>query len=193
VYRLLADSVKRKRTDFVTDLGPINNLLYGLLHAGGKNEDTLKPDNWQYYTHQSIKYEEKAIRIHPSYASAWLNKGIAWMDLHQVGRAEIAFDSVFYYSNSYPNIGAYLREVGKAYYDSANIWHEKGDMGLAMKYLLKAEPLQKKNADLYLRLGDMYFQQHDYANARENLKKCLAINPKLTDAQKELNAIPAGM
>ncbi|TAG94140.1 MAG: tetratricopeptide repeat protein [Oscillatoriales cyanobacterium] len=132
---------------------------------------------------KSIAAYNKAIKINPNYANAYVSRGVAY---HQLGDVHSAIAS--YYWSIY--FSQEEREGGLKYY--CNLRYGKlcalENILAAINYN-QAIQLNHNNANAYFNLGYTYWKLGDKQRSFENAKQSININPKLAFAYVLLGVI----
>ena len=144
---------------------------------------------WKQYLVIADHYFEKSLKIYPQYGDAYLNLGCSKLRQYKFQEAQTAWDSAEKYTPTSPLLKEYTNNLGRIYLDSANGWHDKGNLNESYRYLQKALVLIPEDPELYYNLGGYYYTVHDFAKARENWTKCLELNPDHEQAKKGLKAV----
>ncbi len=74
----------------------------------------------------------------------------------------------------------------QSYLALANAYIRADSINQAEMTITKAKGMDKKNADVFISLGDLYFAQRVYQLAKENYEKALSIDEDLTEARIKL-------
>jgi len=128
---------------------------------------------------QALDYLTKAIKIHPNYKLAHLQKGNAHYYLKEFEEAIQSYNNVLRIDPDYPiqeNIAIANREAGKYFGE------EKGDLFKSINYLQKALSYNTNDYETLRLLGVAYGVKQDHPKALEYLQKALALKPKDPDA-----------
>jgi len=165
-YIFISDSVSRGHADSIPD-----------------------KSKWKHYLVVADDYFQKCLKIYPQYGDAYLNLGCSKLRQYKFREAEAAWDSAEKYTPTSPLLKEYRNNLSRIYLDSANGWHNKGNLNESYRYLEKSLSLNPEDPEVYYNLGGYYYTIHDIAKARENWQKCLDMNPDHEQAKKGLKAI----
>ena len=175
-----AEALKRAGTSyiFISD-----SVMHG--HVDSIPDKT----KWKSYLKIADTYFEKALKIYPQYGDVYLDMGCSKLRQYKFKEAQTAWDSAEKYTPTSPLLIQYRNNLGRIYLDSANSWHNKGNLDESFRYLEKALILIPEDPEVYYNFGGYYYTVHDFAKARENWQKCLELNPDHEQAKKGLKAI----
>ena len=117
----------------------------------------------------SIKHYTQTIKWEPNLAEAYNNRGIAYTDVGDSGRALADFDRAIELNPNYVN----------AYNNRGSTYAEKGDYGRAIEDFDHAIELDSNYADAYSNRGNAYRAQENFDRAFADYGKALELNPSL--------------
>lgn len=146
----------------------------------------------QKYIAMSIPYFQKAIQIYPKYAFAYLNCGVAFLQLNKLDEAESCYDSAEKYHKNLPSLPGMRNVLGHHYLNNAITAGQKGDLNFSFYSLQKAEKYLPLEADVFYNYGGYYYTTKDYKKAKEAWMKCLKLKPGHAQAELGIKALPPG-
>ena len=117
----------------------------------------------------SIKHYTQTIKWEPNLADAYNNRGNAYTDVGDSGRALADFDRAIELNPNYVN----------AYNNRGSTYAEKGDYGRAIEDFDHAIELDSNYADAYSNRGNAYGAQENFDRAFADYGKALELNPSL--------------
>ena len=162
---------------------------------------------------EAIRYYQEAILKNPDFADAYLNQGLAYLQLDQLNEAFQAFSAAIgldskllpaYLARAetatrlsrWNEAEADLHVLSKAYADSSQYYLIKGNMlagknnpSAALAEYDRSLLLDPKNTEAYVNRGAMFFAQRDYKSASEDFKKALHFNPNQLEALNNLGLL----
>ena len=117
----------------------------------------------------SIKHYTQTIKWEPNLADAYNNRGTAYTDVGDSGRALADFDRAIELNPNYVH----------AYNNRGSTYAEKGDYGRAIEDFDHAIELDSNYADAYSNRGNAYRAQENFDRAFADYGKALELNPSL--------------
>ncbi len=174
-----------------------------------KGNVQLTQKNYQ----EAIRFYKEAIAKNPEFADAYLNQGLAYLQLGQLDEAQLAFSAAIDQDDSL--LPAYLARaetatrlsqwddaerdlntLNTAYADSSQYYLIKGNMFVgknnppaALAEYDKSLALDQKNAEAHVNRGAIYFAQKAYTLAAEDFEQALRINPNQLEALNNLGLL----
>ena len=154
-----------------------------------KHVDTVTKDKHEYYLNEAINHLKNALAIYPGYGDAFINLTVAYINSKQYYLAEGALKRAREIRNDHPKLKELTNTIAHILMDSAMLSGGRGHLDTSLFYLKRAETLIPGSEDLYYNYGGYYFTAKDYAKARENWEKCLAIKPSYAPALNGIKAL----
>ena len=125
---------------------------------------------------------EHALTLHPKYLEAENNIGLAWKELNQRGKAEIAFKNAIDWQSDAPSDAQPFLNLGILLADA-------GENERALSYLIKARALAPKNPTVHEELGKVYVAMNRLADAQSELEEAIALAPDTSALHYKLGQI----
>jgi tetratricopeptide (TPR) repeat protein len=162
-----------------------NASLYFLAEAekpqnAGRREALLK---------SAIAHLEKAIEIHPKFASAHINLGLALFRLDRLDDAEREWRLADKLRARDPVVAKNLVALGQTYFNRGLDDGSNGRFEPALALFDKAVRLDPGNAAIWTNIGKSRYWLKDYAGAREAWEHALKLEPGRRDAVSGLAAL----
>jgi tetratricopeptide (TPR) repeat protein len=174
-----------------------------------KGNVQLTQKNYQ----EAIRFYREAIDKNPEFADAFLNLGLAYLQLGKLEEAQVAFSAAIEQDDSL--LPAYLARaetatrlsqwdeaerdlnaLNNAYADSSQYFLIKGNMlmgknnpAAALAEYDKSVALNPKNAEAHVNRGAIYFSQKAYPLAAKDFEQALQINPNQLEALNNLGLL----
>lgn len=120
---------------------------------------------------KGIPHLEKAVKIYPDFVEAQLLLGTAYLDSHQLDKAEPALLHVL----------KIAPKTAQANFALGEVYREKKDFPAAEKTLLEGLKLDDKSWQGHLTLGRVYWEIGDVPRSGVEVGKTLQLKPDCTD------------
>jgi tetratricopeptide (TPR) repeat protein len=163
------------RYDVLTDIEALadyyNNLGQELIWQGIERGESAIP--------RAIQAFKMAVRIHPGFAKAWNNLGVAYVKSGQPDQAVMTYKRAVYED---PQMAAPHANLGHVYYRSDNL-------SLAIEEFRMATRLDKHNEHYYFFLGRSLQKNNQLDQAKKALEKGIAINSTMFQLHLQLAQI----
>ncbi|MCI0514108.1 fused MFS/spermidine synthase, partial [candidate division KSB1 bacterium] len=132
---------------------------------------------------KALDFYQQALKINDNYVTAWLNHGLADIQLQRWEAAKLSFERLLELDTENPF----------AYSTLAQVYYMLQDYPAAIRYMLTAIKKQPEQANLFFNLGRMYQKNNQPKEALATIKKGLEISPydqrarQLLDELKKTN------
>ena len=137
------------------------------------------------YIDSAINHINQAIKISPANTSIWKQRAQVFYYLSSVDKLYFQ-ESI----NSLLQIVTLAPTDAKNYFTIGQFLESTNLVDQSIPYYQKAIELKSNYDHAYFALGQIYFDQKQYALAKKNLESTLKYNPLSTDAQSILQKIP---
>jgi len=156
---------------------PLHPYYYNLL-SSSYGEKYLRTGD-ETYAHKSMAASKKALKYKPLFADPYNNMAAIYV---RQGKYEEATKEMEQASKLFPDDYNYLRIL-------AELSQVKGQLNKAIDFFKKASECAPKNADLYAKLGKIYFDQKNYKEAEAQFKKAIDLEANNIFAHNNLGTI----
>lgn len=197
-YKTIARNAEWKNDHnlFLTDVKTAPNSVVTNANAGacyiGLADGTPDTILKKKYLDTSLTYLNKALKLHPTFANGYLNRGVVYYKLSKMDLAKADFDSLKKVFPHYPTLPTLYNLIGNYYIDIG--WNQYGKVGKypeAMVIFRKGLEADPTNADLWYNLGGAAYSLQQYDVAYDAWKNALKYNPNHPQAQKGFAAVKA--
>ena len=155
------EDVLQKVTPLIS-LFPLSPSLYNLQ---GASYAALQMYN------AAITSYERAIKIDPVFADAYLNRGSALQEIGDLETAIQSFNKTLAINPQHPI----------AFFNMGNALTAKGELGLAIECYKNALKIRPDNAEAYFNMGNAFKEKGELNEAIDSYKKAIKIRPNHTD------------
>ncbi len=138
----------------------------------------------QEYLQKAINYGVGALKIHPEFANANMNLGLAYFKRAQYDSAEHYWKIAQTVNPSNPKIPQYFDILSQMLFQEASKCGNVKDWAGGMKHLAKIVQLQPKNAKYWYDYGGFSYNAGQLAIAKFAWDKAFEINPNDAQIQK---------
>ena len=121
---------------------------------------------------QAIADYTKAIRLSPEDATAWYNRGVAWLAKKEFDKAILDFNRAIRLEPKY----------ALAYYKRGNAWREKKEFDKAIADYTEAIRRDPKDAGSHNNRGIAWREKKDFDKAIADYTEAIQIDPKIAAA-----------
>ncbi len=134
-------------------------------------------------------YLERAIEIHPQYASAHINLGLVLFRLGRLDDAEREWLAADKIRKNDPMVEKNLRALAQAYFHKGLDVGSSGEYRPALEWFQKALRYDPNNAAIWTNVGKVHYWLKDFDHAREAWHRALQLEPRRPDAVAGLAAV----
>lgn len=139
---------------------------------------------------EAVEKIKLSVKIHPKYADAWLNLGVAYSRYPDVVNAEAAWLQAQVLSPAHPKLKEYLPVLGDMWANEGFKYNAKKDYANSVICYQKAVDYHGRNlAENLYNLGGNFLMIGNVQKAREMWEKTLEVKPDHAEARKWLNQI----
>lgn len=172
---------KNDRTLFLTDVKTSPNSVLILSNAGSASidiadelTDTVKKQ--QLYK-EGIAYFDRALALHPTFPTAFLNKGVAYYKSGYADSALNVWDSVRKYYPNHPTLPYVYKILSNYYYAEGLKYGKSGQHNLAAISFGKAAKASPQDADIWYNAGFANLSAGNYQAAAQAFERSLKLAP----------------
>lgn len=166
---------------------PLNcNASLYYIDAADKPENVSRRDE---LLGTAIRHLERAIEIHPQFASAHINLGFALFKLDRLDEAEREWLLADKLRANDPQVEKNLHALAEAYFQKGLDLGSKGEYRPAREWFEKAVRFQPARAVIWTNIGKASYWLKDFDRAREAWRRALKLEPGRSDALSGLAAI----
>lgn len=150
-------------------------------NAGGRNldlsEQPINKGKDTMYIIESIKYSDKAVKLHPKFVNGYLNLGLAYAKLGIFDSSKSAWMKAFTIYKGHPRRELFYSMLTQAYMKDAYKLAEKKQWLEGRTYLGKALEYDTLNARLWYDYGGFSQQAGDVNESRRAWTRAYQLNP----------------
>ena len=157
-----------------------NDAAAACMAKARQQKDTAMRSQW---LQKAITYYDQAIKIHPRYSLAILNRGLCYYNSGNPLRALQDWDTVRVQNPGQPNLSRYLGIAAKLLVNKGLKAAHDGNLEAAIENLTQATEAAPEYADAWMNLGLVYRNSNHIPEAKNAIEHVLKLNPANKDAQ----------
>ena len=187
---------KNDHSLFLTDVKTAPNSVVTNANAGacyiGMADQTADTNLKIKYLDTALGFLNKALSMHSSFSTGYLNRGIVYFKLGNVQHARSDFDSLRKYFPHYPTLPALYSLIGNYYLNIG--WNQYGKLGHyaeAIPIFYKGLEADPTNAELWYNVGGAAYSMQNYQLAYTAWQNALKYNPNHAQAKAGFAAVSA--
>jgi len=185
---------KNDITLFTHDVTVVPNSIMVNGNAGARfldmAEKTHNSDSQKILIATSIHYLDKAITMHPTYTTSYLNLGIAYWKLDKLDSAKMYWDHARRLYPDHPSLPEYYKLLGQSFLNKAVEEGKNGKYFDAIVDMKKGLQGDNNDPDLWYNLGGAYYTVKYWDSARYCWSAALQLKPDYAQAKQGLSALP---
>jgi tetratricopeptide (TPR) repeat protein len=125
---------------------------------------------------------ERTLALRPKFVEAENNIGLAWRELNDLDKAQVAFETAIEWQGAIPVDAQPFLNLGKLLADQ----HQTDQ---ATRYLNQALSLAPSNPTIHEELSHLYAAQQNLPKAQAELEKAIALSPNISSLHYQLGQI----
>ena len=130
----------------------------------------------------AISSFQRALALHPKYVEAENNIGLAWRELNDHDKAQVAFQTAIDWQGNAPDDAQPFLNLG-------TLLADQNDVEKALPFLAKAAALSPNNPAIHEELSHAYSAQKNLPKAQSELEKAIALAPGISSLHFKLGQI----
>jgi protein O-mannosyl-transferase len=161
-----------------------NDAAAACMAVARQTKDTAERRQWM---DSAIVYYNQAIKLHPVYTLAYLNRGLCYFNTGNPEKALSDWDTVRVQNPAQPNLAKYLGIATKFFMSHGLRDAQSGNSQLAMKEFHLATNAAPESVDAWMNLGILRYNVSDIEGARKAFEQVLRLAPGNKDATEWLS------
>lgn len=141
------------------------------------------------YLKKAVQYGEKSNDIYPYYSITYIDLGIAYFGLLDYFKTADLWIKAYNLDPSSPEQKKRIEMLSSVFFKEGNKFHEKGNIGDAIKCYLKSIELKRNSVEVWYNLGGNYFLINDINNGIDAWQNVLKLSPTHQFNKDEFNKI----